>query len=177
MRLRFILLLLLLLWPASLAAQVEVHFYSKDLARSFPHAFVRITGAGIDTNYGFTAARVSPAILAGPVEGRIQTVDPLYVERSKRHFSLALTGEQYRSVLQIVERWRSAPQPSYRLNRSNCVHFVADVARTLGLSAPADPKLMKKPKSFLERVARDNSLLIASWNRLPARAAAAPLPR
>ena len=167
MRLRFI-LLLLLCWPASAAAQVEIHFYSKDLAKSFPHAFVRFTGDGIDTNYGFTAARVSPAILAGPVQGKIQTVDPEYVGRSKRHFSLRLSDGQYRAVLAVVEKWRSAPQPSYRLNRSNCVHFVAEVAQALGLSAPPDRKLMKKPKSFLEKVTRDNQALIAGWDRSPA---------
>ena len=164
---RFI-LFLLLCWPASLAAQVEIHFYSKDLAKSFPHAFVRLTGAGTDTNYGFTAARISPAILAGPVKGKIQTVDPQYVSRSKLHFSLMLTDEQHRAVLEVVEKWRTAPQPSYRLNSDNCVHFVAEVAQALGLAAPPDPKLMKKPKSFLEKVARENSSLIANWDRVPA---------
>ena len=170
---RFILFLLLLCWPASLAAQVEIHFYSKDLAKSFPHAFVRLTGAGSDTNYGFTAARVSPAILAGPVKGKIQTVDPHYVSRSKLHFSLTLTDEQYRAVLAVVEKWRAAPQPSYRLNSSNCVHFVAEVAQALGLDAPPDPKLMKKPKSFLEKVTRENSVRIANWNRVTAERTAA----
>ena len=160
---RFILFLLLLCWPASLAAQVEIHFYSKDLAKSFPHAFVRLTGAGSDTNYGFTAARVSPAILAGPVKGKIQTVDPHYVSRSKLHFSLTLTDEQYRAVLAVVEKWRSAPQPSYRLSSSNCVHFVAEVAQALGLDARPDPKLMKKPRSFLGKVTRENAALIAHW--------------
>ena len=174
MRLRFILLVLLLCWPAGLAAQVEIHFYSKDLAKTFPHAFVRLTDGAADTNYGFTAARVSPAILAGAVKGKIQTVDPDYVARSKRHFSLTLTDEQHRTVLEVVEKWRAAPQPSYRLNSSNCVHFVAEVAQALGLNALPDRKLMKKPKSFLEKVTRDNQALIAGWNSLP-RHAGSPL--
>ena len=171
---RLILFLLILCWPAGAAAQVAIHFYSKDLAKSFPHAFVRITAAGIDTNYGFTAVRVSPAVLVGPVTGKIQTVDPQYVWRSKHHFSLSLREDQYRSVLGVVEKWRSAPQPSYRLNSSNCVHFVADVAQVLGLSAMPDAKLMKKPRSFLEKVTRDNFVLIANWNRFPVQQAAAP---
>ena len=132
-----------------------------------------LTGAGSDTNYGFTAARVSPAILAGPVKGKIQTVDPHYVSRSKLHFSLTLTDEQYRAVLAVVEKWRAAPQPSYRLNSSNCVHFVAEVAQALGLDAPPDPKLMKKPNSFLENVTRENSVRIANWNRVTAERTAA----
>lgn len=173
MRRRLILFLLLLCWPAALAAQVEIHFYSKDLGNSFPHAFVRITGTGIDTNYGFTAQRVSPAILMGPVKGKIQTVDPRYVARSDRHFSLKLSDDQYRTVLAVIAKWRDAPQPSYRLNRSNCVHFVAEVAQVLGLNAPPERKLMKKPRSFLEKVTRDNQALIANWNRLQVQQAAA----
>ena len=173
MRGRFILFILLLCWPAALAAQIEIHFYSKDLGSSFPHAFVRMTGTvpangmAIDINYGFTADRIGPSVLTGPVRGRIQTVDREYVSRSDRHISLPLSELQYRSVLQVVEKWRAAPQPSYRLNRSNCVHFVAEVAQALGLNAPPDPKLMKKPRSFLEKVARSNLGLIAGWNRLP----------
>ena len=173
MRGRLILFVLLLCWPAALAAQIEIHFHSKDFGSSFPHGFVRLTGTidstgeAIDTNFGFTAVRVSPAILMGPVKGKIQTVDAEYVSRSDRHFSLGLTENQYRSVLAIVEKWRAAPQPSYRLNSSNCVHFVAEVARALGFNAPPDAKLMKKPRSYLEKVTRDNSVLIASWNRLP----------
>src|SRR5688500_4735171 len=109
MRRRLILFILLLCWPAALAAQVEIHFFSKDLGSSFPHAFVRLTGTidstgqAIDTNYGFTAVRVSPAILGGAVPGKIQTVDAKYVSRSQLHFSLSLSEEQYRSVLAVVE--------------------------------------------------------------------------
>ena len=172
-RTRLILFILLLCWPAALAAQVQIHFYSKDLAKSFPHAFVRLTGPALDANYGFTAVRVSPAILMGPVRGKIQSVDPQYVSRSSLHFSLDLTGDQYREVLRVIDKWRSAPQPSYRLNSANCVHFVAEVAQALGLDAPPDHKLMKKPRSFLEKVTRDNALLIANWPRSPAREAAA----
>ena len=168
---RLTLFLLLLCWPAAVPAQqVEIHFYSKDLAKTFPHAFVRLTGTGLDTNYGFTAERVSPAILMGPVKGKIQTVPPDYVARSQRHFSLSLSDEQYRLVLAVIEQWRAAPQPSYRLNSSNCVHFVASVAQALGLNAAPAPQLIKKPRSFLEKVTHDNSQLIAGWNGLPGQA-------
>lgn len=170
-RARLILFLLLLLgWAAPAFAAVEIHFYSKDFASTFPHGFVRLTGTvestgeAIDTNYGFTPARLEPGILTGPVRGMIQTLSPAYVARSVRHFSLRLSEDQYRTVLAVVERWRTMPQPSYRLNSRNCVHFVADVASALGLHAPSDRKLMKKPKSFLRKVTRDNSALIAAWN-------------
>lgn len=182
---RLFLLFILLGWAAPAFAAIEIHFYSKDLASTFPHAYVRLTGTvdstgeTVDTNFGFTPERVSPGILLGSVRGMIQTVDPLYVSRSDRHFTLPLTEEQYRTVMAIVEKWRSAPQPSYRLNSRNCVHFVAEVAAALGLHAPEVKALMKKPKSYLRKVTQDNLALIQQWaNRfgLAARSAPAPAP-
>ena len=166
-----LLILLLAGWPGVAAAQVDVHFHSKDLASTFPHAFVRLTGTDdstgqpIDINYGFTPVALSPAILLRPVEGMIQTVDAVYVSRSDRHFTLPLSAEQHRSVLAIVEAWRNAKQPSYRLGSRNCTHFVAEIATALGLSAPPAPGLMKKPKSFLRKVTADNLALIERWPR------------
>lgn len=167
--LRLLLLVLLLGWGGVARAEVEIAFYSKDLASTFPHAFVRLTGTDqstgqkFDVNYGFTPERISPGILFGSVRGMIQTVDPVYVSRSDRHFSLKLDDEQYRAVLAVVEKWRTAPQPSYRLNSRNCVHFIAEVASALGLHAPPARGLMKKPKSFLRKVTSDNSALIRQW--------------
>lgn len=169
MRSALLALLLLLAWPSAATAAVDIHFYSRDFGSSFPHGFVRLTGSvgsngeAIDTNYGFTPVSVTPAILAGPVRGKIQTVNAAYVAGSVMHFSLRLSEDQYRAVLAVVERWRSLPQPSYRLNSRNCVFFVAEVAAALGLNAPAAPRLMKKPKSFLQKVTRDNQPLIAGW--------------
>lgn len=174
-QIRIVLLILLLGWAGVARAGVEVHFHSKDFASTFPHAFVRLTGTDptgrpIDVNYGFTPERLTGGILFGPVRGMMQTVDPLYVSRSDRHFSLKLTDQQYRTVLAIVERWHTAPQPNYHLNGRNCVHFVAEVASALGLHAPEDKRLMKKPKSFLRKVTEDNLALIEQW---PARHAVA----
>lgn len=176
---RFLVLLLVLTgWSGAASAGVVLHFQSKDLASTFPHAFVRLTGTDdvtgqpIDVNYGFTPVSLSPAIMLRPVAGMIQTVDPLYVSRSDRHFTLALTADQHRSVLAIVEAWRSAKQPSYRLNSRNCVHFVAQIATALGLHAPPAPGLMKKPKSYLRKVTADNLALIQRWPQ-PATSAAA----
>lgn len=174
---RLCLFLLLFAWPAAVSAAVKIQFYSKDQDKNFPHAFVRLTGTldstgqAVDANYGFTARRISPSILLGPVAGQIVSVSPDYVARSQMHFSLLLTDEQVAAVEGVVERWRRMPQPSYRLGSRNCVHFAAEVAGALGLYAPPDPKLMKKPKSFLAKVTRDNQALIAGW-RDPTRHAA-----
>src|SRR3712207_8844051 len=43
-RLCLFLLVLAFAWPQAARAAVEIHFYSKDLGASFPHAFVRLTG-------------------------------------------------------------------------------------------------------------------------------------
>lgn len=177
---RFLILFAALLgWSGAASAQIDIHFHSKDMASTFPHAFVRLTGTDdstgqpIDVNYGFTPVSLSPAILLGAVAGMIQTVDPVYVSRSDRHFTLPLTADQHRSVLAVVEAWRNAKQPSYRLGSRNCTHFVAEIATALGLKAPPAPGLMKKPKSFLRKVTADNLALIERWPR-PAVAAAAP---
>lgn len=168
-------------WSSAAAAAVEIHFYSKDFASTFPHAFVRLTGTvdstgeQVDTNYGFTPVRLNPSILMGPVKGMIQTVEPKYVARSDKHFTLTLTEDQYRMVLARIDGWRTAAQPNYRLETRNCVYFVADMATALGLQAPPAPGLMKKPKTYLRKVTQDNLTVIANWpgGREPGTAATA----
>ena len=179
---RFLAIMVACCWSCAAAAAVDIHFYSKDFASTFPHAYVRLTGTvdstgeTIDTNYGFTPVRLNPSILMGPVKGMIQTVKPDYVARSDKHFTLRLSDAQYQAVLARVEQWRTTTQPNYRLNSRNCVYFVADIATALGLQAPPEPALMKKPRSFLQKVTRDNLAAIAQWpggSTAPALAAAA----
>lgn len=148
---------LLLSSPA--AAAVEIAFYSRELGgNNFPHAFVTLrgtidaTGESVDTSYGFTARAVSPAILFGSVAGEVLVEGPRQVARSDRQFALRLGDAQYRAVMAVVERWRTRPQPSYNLNRSNCVHFVAELAAAAGLRVEPAPRLMKRPRSFLLHV-------------------------
>ena len=52
----------------------------------------------------------------------------------------------------VVERWRNRPQPSYNLNRRNCVHFVGELAEAVGLRVEYVQRLMKRPRSFLQHV-------------------------
>jgi hypothetical protein len=168
-RIRVLIFVFLASWAAAAQAQIEIAFYSKDMASSFPHAYVRLTGIDeqtgqqVDTNYGFTPVSLGPGVLFGNVRGMIESATPLYVQRSDRHFALKLTDAQYRQVLAIVDKWRTAKQPSYNLNKRNCITFVAEVAIALGLKAPVLPKLMKKPKSYLNVVTEMNSALISHW--------------
>jgi hypothetical protein len=55
-----------------------------------------------------------------------------------------------------VERWRSAKQPSYDLDKANCVHFVGELAGALGMDGTPRKGLMRKPRSFLEAVTQAN---------------------
>lgn len=158
----FALLALFLAVPAPAGAAVEISFYSKEFGASFPHAFVALegtleeTGEKIEANYGFTATHVSPAVLLGSVRGEVMSVDAAYMSKSDRHFTLTLSDEEYRQVMATVERWRALKQPSYNLNRRNCVFFVAHVAAALGMKADTPKQLMKKPRSYLYALAEAN---------------------
>jgi hypothetical protein len=158
---------LLALMPAGVFAKVEISFYSHEFGSNFPHAFVVLhgqddrTGEKIDANYGFTATHVSPAILLGSVQGEVMSldrkIDAGYLKNSDRHFTFTLTDAEYDSVMATVDRWRRLEQPSYNLNRQNCVFFVADIAAALGLKAERPKQLMKKPRSYLQSIVEANS--------------------
>lgn len=140
-------------------AAVEIAFYSRELGgNNFPHAFITLrgtvdaTGERIDTSYGFTAKAISPAILLGSVGGEIVVEGPRQIARSDRQFALVLSDERYRAVMAVVERWRTRAQPSYNLNRRNCVHFVGEVGQAAGLRVEYVRGLMRRPRSFLQHV-------------------------
>jgi len=148
------------------AAAVEIAFYSRELGgNNFPHAFVALsgtvdaTGERVETTLGFTAHAVTPAILFGSVAGEVSVERAGQRARSTRQFALTLSDERYRAVMAEVERWRSRRQPSYNMNRANCVHFVADLARAAGLRVEEVPGLMKRPRSFLLHVRAQNPQL------------------
>ncbi|GAA0445759.1 MULTISPECIES: hypothetical protein [Sphingomonas] len=139
--------------PAS--AGVTISFWSHEFGNEFPHAFFVLEGtpdAGgepVQLSYGFTAKAITPAILMGTVPGRIDETKQKYIENSDVHFSVMLTDAQYAAVLALVEEWGEKGDHRYSLNRRNCVHFVAEAARRAGLTVVENPKLMKKPRSFV----------------------------
>ncbi len=158
---RLILLSLLFLCAGLTAparAEVVVSFYSHDFGDRFPHAFVVLkgkidaTGELVDANYGFTATSVSPAILFGSVRGEVQTSKPDYIARSDRQFDVTIDDATYARLMAKVAEWRDRKQPSYSLNKYNCVHFVMELAEISGLKVDRESKLFKKPKSFLLEV-------------------------
>lgn len=162
----FLLGTLLALMPACASAAVKITFYSHEFGSSFPHAFITLegsddrTGKKIKADYGFTATHVTPAILLGSVQGEVMSLDPVkdvkYLGTSDLHFAFTLTDAEYDAVMATVERWRTLKQPSYNLNRQNCVFFVAHVAAALGMKADTPRQLMKKPRSYLQSVTKAN---------------------
>lgn len=162
---------LLLLWglASSAAAAVTVRFYSRELGgNNFPHAFIVVegtldaTGERVHGSYGFTAKAITPAILLGSVAGEVIEQSPGYIANSERQFALRVSDAQYRAVMAVVQRWRELPQPSYNLNRRNCIHFVAAIAEALGLTVDYPRALMKRPRSYLQRLRSLNPRLAAS---------------
>ena len=174
----FAAMLMLLLGGAPAAAAVEITFYSKELGTSFPHAYVVLEGqldrdsSRIAEDYGFTAKSVTPAILFGRVKGEVVSDhDSSYVKASDRHFTVSLTDTEYDQVMAVVERWKSARQPSYDLDKANCVHFVGELASAIGMDGAPRKGLMKKPRSFLEAVGAANSAWLEGRRAIVHRAA------
>lgn len=151
------------LGSAAANAEVVATFYSHDFGDHFPHAFVKLegkvdtTGERIDTNYGFTAVSVSPAILMGSVKGMIETKGDKYIASSNPHFSLRLSDFEYARFMTLVNKWRNMPGKTYNLNSRNCVHFAMEAAALLGLNINRKSKFFKKPKSFMLEMMKLNS--------------------
>ncbi len=163
-------------------AAVTITFWSHELGNSFPHAFFTLrgtldaNGAPVDANFGFTAKTISPAMLFGPVAGRLDIAKPYYIAGSDAQFSLVITDAQYADILALVDAWsgKSGESP-YRLGDRNCISFVQEAARRLGLTGLDQPRLMKRPRSFLKAVAAANAGRITPIDR-PGKAYLASLP-
>ena len=148
----------------SAQAAVTITFWSHELGNSFPHSFFSLrgtidaNGAPVDANYGFTAKSVSPALLMGTVKGRLDISKPFYISTSDAQFSYVMSDAQYADILALVAAWdEKTGDARYNLNNRNCVHFVQEAARRLGLVGLDHPELMKKPRSYLKAVAQANA--------------------
>lgn len=144
-------------------ARVTVTFWSQEFGHNFPHAFFTLygtteaDGTPVDVSYGFTAKTISPAILMGEVPGRIDLTTDRYIARSNAHFSLTISDAQYAALEALAVEWSAQGDPTYSLNRRNCVHFVAEAMRRAGLTVEEPKKLMKKPRSFTQSIATLNA--------------------
>ncbi len=168
-RLLALLSLLLLAVSAPARAEVTVTFWSHDRDRNYEHAFIVMrgsidaTGERVDTSVGFTARRITPGILLGSVQGMMEAVTPEYMARptSRPHFAVRLDDAGYARLQQRIAAWAAHRQPSYHLNRRNCVHFIMDMAAGLGLAVNRRSAHFREPRAFLGEVMRLNPALAA----------------
>lgn len=182
LRLATLLAALLFVLPSAAQAAVEITFYAREMGTQFPHAFVRLEGTPdrggerIDTNYGFTATHVSPSILFGSVRGEVSAVGEGYIRASDPFFKMTLSDSEYDQVMEVVARYRETRQPSYNLNRRNCVHFISEVAAALGMEAELPRNLTRRPNAFTELLIRENRDWLRQRNATVMREAAEERP-
>jgi hypothetical protein len=152
--------LFLSLFAAPARAEIEVGFWSREMGIDLPHAFITIRGTvdgkPVEESYGFTPKTVTPALLWGPVPGRIDLTTKSYMAASNKLFSIRGDDATYAKLKDMVARYSAKPGSIYRMNERNCVHFVAEAAVLVGLRAPDAKGLMKRPTSFLMAVANAN---------------------
>lgn len=146
-------------------AEVQIHFHSFNgnvFWGRYPHTFIVLegtleeTGEVVNENYGFSARRVSPAILSGPVEHMVLAESQKNVRKTNRHFSLTLTDREYIRVVQLVRSWQDAPGKFYDLEKRNCIHFVGEIARLLGLKVSYPKDMLRRPKRWLNYITSIN---------------------
>ncbi len=155
-----VLALFLGLFPAVARADIEVGFWTRELGLELPHAFFTIKGSidgkPVEESYGFTAKTITPALLWGPVPGRIDLTSKGYMAASNKLYTVAVADEVYPRLKALVQRYSVKPGSIYRMNQRNCVHFVAEAASAVGLRLPDGRGMMKRPTSYLLAVAAAN---------------------
>ncbi|GAA4642789.1 hypothetical protein GCM10023115_07620 [Pontixanthobacter gangjinensis] len=158
-------------WSLPAAAEVTISFHSFNGSVFFgryPHAFVILegtldgTGEKVSENYGFTAKKVSTAILSGPVEHGIMVEEASYIKKTNRHFSVTLTDEQVAKVRDTMRAWRDAPGKYYDLEKRNCIHFVGAMAEIAGITVDFPQQMLRRPKKWMNYIAAKNPHLGAS---------------
>jgi hypothetical protein len=163
-------LLALLAFAQPASARVEVSFQSFNGSMFFgryPHTFVVFhgtlddTGQKVDENFGFTAKHVSPAILAGPVEGETYIEQPKWITNTNRHFTVTVDDTTYRKMRAEVDFWGHHPGKFYNLDHNNCISFVGKMAEMVGLKVDYPKELMRKPRAWLNHISALNPQLHA----------------
>lgn len=155
--------------PAAMAA-VEIHFHSFNgsVFGRYPHTFIVLDGTleangrVIDENYGFSAQSSTAAVLSGWAEHMVYVEKDQYIRKTNRHFSLKLTDEQYFRIVEEVRKWKNEPGKRYSLSTRNCIHFVGEMAKILGLKVEYPSNMLRRPKKWLNHVTTLNPQLGAS---------------
>ncbi len=169
---RFLALLfsaLLALLPLPAAAAVTLSFHSFNgsyLGGRYPHAFVVLDGtleadgSRVHENYGYSTSSGAFSALRGLVPGIIQIEKEKYITSTNKHFTVTISDAQYAAIRSEVEAWKDVPgQKRYSLDARNCIHFIARIAELVGISAPVPQNMVRRPKQWLNYLARLNPQL------------------
>ncbi|MBI2262570.1 MAG: hypothetical protein HYU62_13010 [Caulobacterales bacterium] len=168
--------LLLALIAGQAWAEVTVTFYAHPGARVrdgyllFPHAYVHAegtedaTGEPVDWSAGFTAKSPGPHLLFMRGGGVVEEPDARYVNEGQPFLELTVDDATWHTLKARAEWWNSPEGSVYDLRRRNCITFIADLARVVGLRTAPEPSM--KPGTFLEATAALNPA--AAWRETPA---------
>jgi len=159
--------LIALMWSGAAMAEVQIHFHSFNgsvLIGRYPHTFIVLegtlsSGEAVNENYGFSARRATTEVLSGPVEHMVLAESERSVRRTNRHFSMTISDAQYRRIIAEVQRWQNAPGKYYDLETRNCIHFVGEMARILGLRVDYPQDMLRRPKKWLNHITALNPQL------------------
>ena len=160
-----LLVLLALLSAGPALAEVQIHFHSFNgsvVWGRYPHTFVVFDGAleksgeVVNENYGFSARNVTPSVLMGPVEHMVLSEKPKTVRRTNRHFSVTLSDADYVKVVKLIRSWNDMPGKFYDLDNRNCIHFVGEIARLVGLKVEYPDTMLRGPKKWLNHISAIN---------------------
>ncbi|RKF19440.1 hypothetical protein D6851_12725 [Altericroceibacterium spongiae] len=160
-----ILILALMAMPAQAAVTVSFHSFNGSLFGRYPHTFVVFdgsldsTGEAVHSNYGFTATSVGPNVLLGETKAEIYVEKEKYIRKTNDHFTITVSDETYRRMMDEVEAWR---HKTYDLETRNCIHFVGAIARIAGLTVDYPDKMLRKPRSWLNHISDLNPQLDAT---------------
>jgi hypothetical protein len=147
-------------------AEVTVTFYAHPGARIrggdllFPHAYVHAkgtveaTGEAVDWSAGFTAKSPGPQLLFARGGGVVTAPDARYVDEGRPFLTLTLDDAAWYALKARAEWWNTPEGSVYDLRRRNCITFIADLARVVGLRTAPEPSM--RPGSFLEATAALN---------------------
>ena len=157
-----------LCWPGIAHAEVTLSFHSFNgsvLFGRYPHTFIVLEGTlegngqAINENYGFSAKRASPAVLRGPVEHTILIEKAKWLTKTNRHFSVTITDAKYHEIKALMVRWRDAPGKYYDLDTRNCIHFVGEIGKLVGLNVTYPENMLRRPKKWLNHITTLNPQL------------------
>lgn len=176
--------LLLALVAGHAWAEVTVTFYAHPGARVrggyllFPHAYVHAegtedaTGEPVDWSAGFTAKSPGPHLLFMRGGGVVEAPDARYVDEGQPFLTLTVDDATWHALRARAEWWNSPEGSVYDLRRRNCITFIADLARVVGLRTAPEPSM--KPGTFLEATAALNPGAV--WREAPVVPAEPPPP-